>query len=83
MLLSVVELIELCGSFRAHTHNVRDFIAIVNNYFLGSFPNTLWAMWLLCGSSCTGLNDPQKTPVKPSFFQIVDNVPMILEDVCC
>ena len=57
--------------FCAGRYNVRDFIAIVNNYFLGVFPN-LWICTFFGGY----VRCPHETGMKPDFFRFVDNVPM-------
>jgi hypothetical protein len=57
--------------FCAGEYNVRDFIAIVNNYFLGVFP-ILWICAFFGGyGRC-----PQKTHMRHGENRLVDNVPI-------
>ena len=51
--------------------NVRDFIAIVNNYFLGVYP-ILWTCTFFGGY----VRCPQKTHMRHGENRLVDNVPI-------
>jgi len=57
--------------FCAGEYNVRDSLAIVNNYFLGVYP-ILWVSAFFVGY----VRCPRETGIKPDFFRFVDYVPM-------